>query len=293
MSDEIKDLYERLESTHLKEPMDDQMKLIKQLIKRADALVIVTGAGMGVDSGLGTFRGEKAYKWADGGNMDYIDLCDPTLFDVDSKMAWNFWLDMKRNFEAHKPHQGYHILKELASEKIHGAFIYSTNIDGYWDGIMPADRIVEIHGSTKYLQCLNPTRQRGECYESVWEWKDEIGVIPVCIHCKGPARPCVLMFHDRQYVERRTIQQQNKYEEWIRQIKNSKSETVVIEIGSGTDIMTGRDESSYLTRILGATVIRVNPENNIIGNPHVGISMGALEFLSRLTSKYDNSTISS
>jgi NAD-dependent SIR2 family protein deacetylase len=122
---------------------------------------------MGVDSGLGTFRGDKAYAFPNEKKFDYTELCNPKMFRDHPEVADAFWRDMCISFESHKPHAGYKILADLMASKPKGGFIFSTNIDGYWEGIFSEDQIIEIHGSTKYLQCMDPSHGKGKCYNSV------------------------------------------------------------------------------------------------------------------------------
>ena len=51
-------------------------------ILSADAMLVCTGTGMGVDSGFGTFRGRHAGVWAPlkALGIDYADICSPHHF---------------------------------------------------------------------------------------------------------------------------------------------------------------------------------------------------------------------
>merc|ERR1719310_2375533 len=61
-----------------------------QALRKADALLICTGAGMGVDSGLGTFRGRNAGVWAPlrALQMDFSEMSCPSWFEEDPRLAW-------------------------------------------------------------------------------------------------------------------------------------------------------------------------------------------------------------
>jgi NAD-dependent SIR2 family protein deacetylase len=58
---------------------------VTKLIRRADALLICAGAGMGVDSGLPDFRGNhgfwKAYPVLEQEGLSFIDLANPQGFE--------------------------------------------------------------------------------------------------------------------------------------------------------------------------------------------------------------------
>jgi hypothetical protein len=59
----------------------------------ADAILLCSGAGMGVDSGFGTFRGRHAGVWPplQALGVDYVDVCSPALLASDPCLAWAFW----------------------------------------------------------------------------------------------------------------------------------------------------------------------------------------------------------
>ncbi|CAE7859234.1 unnamed protein product, partial [Symbiodinium microadriaticum] len=87
-------------------------------IANADALLIGSGAGMGVDSGLGTFRGGKKGVWdgLEAVGLAYEEICEPRWFDEtsgDPRLAWGFWNHCYRAYQETKPHSGYGALKQL------------------------------------------------------------------------------------------------------------------------------------------------------------------------------------
>ncbi|CAE7282589.1 unnamed protein product [Symbiodinium natans] len=90
-------------------------------IANADALLIGSGAGMGVDSGLGTFRGGKKGVWdgLEAVGLAYEEICEPRWFDEasgDPRLAWGFWNHCYRAYQETKPHQGYGALRQLGMQ---------------------------------------------------------------------------------------------------------------------------------------------------------------------------------
>lgn len=72
---------------------------------------------MGVDSGLGTFRGRNAGVWPplEKLGMRHEEMSTPRHFDDDPFFAWAFWKfrhDAYRINENSRPHAGYGILKK-------------------------------------------------------------------------------------------------------------------------------------------------------------------------------------
>src|SRR5690348_17018378 len=71
------------------------LKRAARAIKEADALLIATGAGMGVDSGLAPFRGPQGL-WTGNSpykklNIDIQSLATPAIFVIDPALAWGFY----------------------------------------------------------------------------------------------------------------------------------------------------------------------------------------------------------
>jgi hypothetical protein len=68
-----------------------------RLIADADVLVFCSGAGLGVDSGVGTFRGANAGKWPplEQRKMEFSQMSQPSWFmddgSGDPELAFGFW----------------------------------------------------------------------------------------------------------------------------------------------------------------------------------------------------------
>jgi NAD-dependent SIR2 family protein deacetylase len=265
--------------------LESKIEEVYQAIKNADGMVVITGAGMGVDSGLGTFRGTTAVKYTNELGLGYEDLCSPDAYKKYPELTNSFWSEMITAFNKAQPHEGYSILKEIGSKLPHGLFSFTTNIDGFWEGFVPEDRLVEIHGSTKYLQCS--IQEKGKCFEDVWrrdEIKTENEPIP-CIHCGKRSRPAVMMFNDWMFNERVVNQQKANYGAWLAKMKNKK--LVILEIGCGGTVETVRATSSSLARKFNTRVYRVNPDKSDENKSYVTlIKMGALAFLIALKARF-------
>ncbi|CAJ1383520.1 unnamed protein product [Effrenium voratum] len=128
------------------------------LVRQAEALLICTGAGMGVDSGLGTFRGRNAGVWPPlkAMSMDFQEMSSPSWFDSDPRLAWAFWRFRHQAYTQGAPHQGYSLLSQWGNAMKHGLFSVTSNIDGHWDrteGVGPG-KVYECHGALTRLQCV-------------------------------------------------------------------------------------------------------------------------------------------
>src|SRR5262249_60236034 len=74
---------------------DDLIQRAAEVVRRADALLIGAGAGMGVDSGLPDFRGAhgfwRAYPPYQKLGLNFVELANPCWFRDDPELAWGFY----------------------------------------------------------------------------------------------------------------------------------------------------------------------------------------------------------
>lgn len=143
-------------------PTDEQQAVCLQhateALSGADALLIATGAGMGVDSGLGTFRGRNAGVWPPlkALNMDFSEMSIPNHFETDPRLAWAFWHFRHQAYTLGAPHAGYDILAKWGGGLRYGLFSVTSNIDGHWArtaGVGP-ERLYECHGAVTRMQTV-------------------------------------------------------------------------------------------------------------------------------------------
>jgi NAD-dependent SIR2 family protein deacetylase len=252
------------------------------LLRQADGLLIGAGAGIGVDSGLPDFRGDhgfwKAYPPLARLGVRFVEIANPRSFDAHPDLAWGFYGHRLALYRATLPHEGFTILREIGACMAHGAFVFTSNVDGQFQraGFDPA-RIVECHGSLHHLQCTRP------CSKAIWPadaLQPDIDPatclmrppLPACPHCGALARPNVLMFGDGAWVDTRTEAQYARFEAWLARPRR----LAVIELGAGTDVPSVR----RMCEDRNAPLVRVNPrEPEVRRGTGVGIAAGALDAL--------------
>lgn len=268
--------------------IDSALELAASWIRDADALLITAGAGMGIDSGLPDFRGPQGFWGAYPGLMrsriGFEDIANPQAFKRDPHQAWGFYGHRLQLYRNTKPHRGFEILREIAQPMLHGAFVYTSNVDGQFEkGGFASDRVVECHGSIHQMQCSVP------CSHATWPADDFAPVVdeahcrlvsslPLCPRCGSLARPNILMFEDWTWIADWTDRQQARLSRWLKE----PTRLVVIEAGAGTAIPSARRRGEAQR----ARLIRINPrEADVRGRHEVGIELGALDALQALHSR--------
>jgi NAD-dependent SIR2 family protein deacetylase len=251
---------------------------ISQAILEAEAFIICTGAGMGVDSGLATFRGNTAKGWVHsetGAEIDYYDICQGHIFSKSNHSlnseAWKFWKSCREAYTEALPHRGYQILLELIGKRPYTVF--TTNVDRHWDRAgVPAIQLYEVHGSIEHLQCSRP---RKESCRHLYDW-----TVSKCTGCQGPVRPNILMFNDDHYIDDHQLAIRTAYTRFIDM--HRKHKVVVFIIGAGNAVQTLQHEVDSLLRIIPqATEVCINPDSR---SSEYSLKMGVLEGLELLMS---------
>jgi NAD-dependent SIR2 family protein deacetylase len=256
-------------------------------LRRAGALVITAGAGMGVDSGLPDFRGDqgfwKAYPPYERLGLSFVDAANPAHFDQDPQFGWGFYGHRTNLYRSTTPHPGFGLLLAWAARLRLPYFAVTSNVDGQFQKAgFPEDRVVEVHGSIHHLQCTTP------CSDAIWTNGETFDIdletmrsrqVPRCPNCRAVSRPNILMFGDWSWLDGRTAAQRSRFEEFLHEVRGRR--LFVIELGAGTAVPTIRHTTESLGRG-DACVLRVNPREPDISPPHLSVVAGAYEALAEI-----------
>ena len=260
--------------------------LLNSVKHSGGSLLILTGAGMSVSSGVPVFRGSDGSMSADFLRFlgdynaarrrsglaeadDWFSFSVPAMFaKATEKEAWAYW--RWRTLRALvTPAEDYRTLNKLVeffgTER---TFVQSSNCDMLHERAgMPANRVHEIHGSLGRLQCAGP------CCDALHPADDaflerlraEPDWVPRCPHCQDHClRPNVMIFGDGQLVESALdIQSQNlaAFQEAVgptRRGSSGEQNWAVLEIGAGVVVSSIRREAELLAA-QGAGLVRINP----------------------------------
>lgn len=258
-------------------------------IAKADALFIGAGAGMGVDSGLPDFRGDRgfwnAYPPFEERGLSFVDLANPAWFENDPELAWGFYGHRLHLYRDTVPHNGFDFLRGWADGLDHGAFVFTSNVDGQFQRA-GFDDVCECHGSIHHMQCASP------CSHAIWDGTDlDVDIdeefraaepLPSCPSCSGIARPNILMFGDFRWVDDRTNAQTQRMSDWLTETRSS--DLVVVECGAGTAVPTVRMQCERIASAFDAPLVRINPRESHGPPGTISIAMGALDALRQIGS---------
>jgi len=158
-----------------------------ELIKEANKIVALTGAGISVESGIPDFRGPSGL-W----KKYNPEIASSSFFQKNPEEFWKFSLEVWKTLKRAKPNPAHKALAEL--EKI-GKLqcIITQNIDGLHQKA-GSKKILEIHGSANWLICT-VCRARHPSEKIIKQIKSGMKV-PICDLCGGLLRPDAVLFGD-------------------------------------------------------------------------------------------------
>lgn len=162
---------------------------VVQKLRKANRVLVVTGAGMSADSGLPTYRGV--------GGLYGPERLTPTGFTIEEILSgpmfrrrpdvtWTYLKEIERACRGAGPNRGHEILAEM-QDYFDAVWILTQNVDGL-HGEAGSRNVLDIHGDLHGLRCT-------ACpYRAVVEDYDGLATPPLCPECGEVVRPDVVLF---------------------------------------------------------------------------------------------------
>jgi len=161
---------------------------LAELLRESRRAVIFTGAGMSTESGIPDFRSPGGI-WT---RMQPIEFQD-FLSDPDARrLSWQRRLEMEETWNTVRPNAGHHAVAEMVMRG-KASHVITQNIDGlHQQSGVPDERLVELHGSTRYAKCLD-CGTRIEIPEVLAHFTVH-GDAPDCAYCGGLVKTATISF---------------------------------------------------------------------------------------------------
>lgn len=144
-------------------------------------IVILTGAGVSAESGLGTFR-DKGGVWT---KYDLQDVATPEGFARDPAKVIDFYNMRRRNAAGAKPNEAHFALARLQAEYRHEVALITQNVDSLHEAA--GSDAIHMHGAHGIARCI--------ICDDRWTAPLVMAVDDPCPTCKAPTtRPDVVWF---------------------------------------------------------------------------------------------------
>ena len=282
----------------------NNLKESKEIIRNCDALLVIAGAGMSVDSGIFTYRGSNGI-WNKSiriGNEDYRydEISSLKMWKEYPELAWGFKANFYQMMKDGDPHEGYYTLLNYVKNRLNNNyFICTSNIDNYFERAgFEKDKIYEVHGTMKLLQCMD---KKCSLRNGPIEMEDKLmpkfnkdtfisTSMPKCPYCPNILRPNVSMFGDHDFYGKPYEFARKKMENWINENEKKDNKLVILEIGCGINphslrmkdgkMLSGEWKLPKIKNLI--KTIRLNPDDEQEEDNCIHIKLGAKKGLSQL-----------
>ena len=167
---------------------DPDLERLRVLVESARRAVVFTGAGISTESGIPDFRSPGGV-WSRRRPVDFRDF---VASESARREAWSQRAESRRTMVRAEPNRGHRAVASLVRRGIVTTVI-TQNIDGlHQRSGVPAERIVELHGSSMYAKCI-------ECeapypIEPILDAFGRDGVLPICERCGGHVKTATVSF---------------------------------------------------------------------------------------------------
>ncbi len=165
--------------------LDDALDRAAALLRLAERVAVLTGAGVSAESGVATFRGAGGL-W-EGHRVQ--DVATPEAFSRDPLMVWRFYNLRRANLRTVAPNAGHRALAALEERWGGDRFkIITQNIDGLHRAA-GSRNVLEVHGALARVRCTG-------CEMVEDRGSEELPELPHCAKCKALLRPDVVWFNE-------------------------------------------------------------------------------------------------
>ncbi len=157
------------------------MDAVREWLKKANSVAVLTGAGVSAESGVPTFRGNNGL-WR---QRRAEDLATPGAFAANPELVWE-WYDWRRSLLAEaSPNPGHYALAKLEN-RVSNFTLITQNVDGLHE-LAGSNNVLRLHGSIWRVRCVACKRER-------FDRRIPFPEIPPKCECGGTLRPGVVWF---------------------------------------------------------------------------------------------------
>jgi NAD-dependent deacetylase len=206
-----------------------------EALRRAERVLISTGAGVSAESGLPTFRDPQQGLWA---KYRPQDLATPEAFARDPETVWR-WYQWRRRVHADVAPNPAHRAIAALQERLPGATLVTQNVDRLHE-MAGSPSVIHLHGSVFRNKCA-------DCGVAMPEVSSDLEMPPRCAACGGLCRPDIVWFGEGL-----------PQTEWRVAAKAAETAEVVLLVGTSATVYPAA-ELPVIAKRAGALVVQINP----------------------------------
>ena len=151
-------------------------------------IVILTGAGISAESGMGTFR-DKDGLWT---KVNLEDVATPEGFSRNPEMVHEFYNQRRAGCRTAEANEAHRALARLEREHDGEVTLVTQNVDNLHEA-GGSTNVIHMHGELLKALCSACGHQ--------WVWPGDMGLADACAACAsiGTVRPDVVWFGEMPY----------------------------------------------------------------------------------------------
>lgn len=229
--------------------MEQEAVKVAELLKAKPYTIVLTGAGISVESGIPTFR-DRDGLWR---KYEPSKLATPEAFRVNPKLVWEWYAWRMNTIAKAEPNDAHKVLASMEERGMVRAVV-TQNVDGLHQRA-GSSNVIELHGSIWSARCVS-------CGWTTTFAAPPEDLPPRCPRCGGLLRPDVIWFGE-PLPERA----------WTRAYEEASRTEVMLVVGTSS-IVYPAAHLPYVAKSGGAKIVEVNPEPTPL-TPHADISVRA------------------
>ncbi|MEJ5988775.1 NAD-dependent deacylase [Ramlibacter sp. PS3R-8] len=157
---------------------------VRQWLRAARTIVLLSGAGMSAESGVPTFRDAQAGLWAD---FRPEDLATEQGFRADPRLVWDWYQSRREGVARVQPNAGHLAVAAFQQRHPGRLLVVTQNVDGLHQRA-GSPGVLALHGNLAQDKWLEPPRR---CCDPA---RLQEGRPPCCPACGNQRRPAVVWF---------------------------------------------------------------------------------------------------
>ncbi len=249
---------------------DKELDQVAGLLRQANDIFVVTGAGISADSGLPTYRGIGGLydnKVTEDG-IPIEKALSGSMFRDRPEVTWKYLAEIERGARGATYNKAHEVLVEMESS-FNRFWILTQNIDGFHSAA-GAKNVIEIHGNMHRMKCTQCS------FANTYDDYSNFQVPPICPSCDAMVRPDVVLFEEM--------------------LPEKEIEILYRESQTPFDLVITIGTSSYFPYIVepvlkanrnGIPTVEINPSETSLSNVvDVKLPLRAAEALSAIWDRY-------
>lgn len=218
------------------------------LLRTANRMVVLTGAGVSKESGVPTFRDALEGLWE---QYDPQELATPDAYQRDPKLVWDWYQHRRDMANQASPNPGHQALANLEAHFPHFPLI-TQNVDDLHEQA-GSTNVIHLHGNLAGTRCFYDCQGKPTPIDlNQIDWNRD-NTPPACPHCgRKSARPDVVWFGEMLPERELSVAAE----------VSAKCDTMLVVGTSG--MVTPAARLPGIAKQSGATIIEVNPDTTMI-----------------------------